>query len=54
MGYSQVDLGKYPISMGPALKFDPELEVFPDSPEATRLTTREYRDDFTCPAADKV
>lgn len=49
-----VDLAKYPISMGPLLKFDPQSEVFPDSPEATELTTRQYRDGFVCPTADKV
>jgi len=49
-----VDLKKYPISMGPLLKFDPEREVFPDSPEATALVAREYREPFVCPKADKV
>lgn len=49
-----VDLKKYPISMGPLLKFDPEREVFPDSPEATALLSREYREPFVCPKADKV
>jgi len=49
-----VDLAMYPISMGPFLKFDPAREVFPDSPEATALVTRPYRDGFVCPTADKV
>ena len=49
-----VDLAKYPISMGPLLKFDPKEEVFPDSPEATAMVTREYRKGFVCPTADKV
>lgn len=49
-----VDLEKYPISMGPLLEFDPEKEVFPDSPAATAMVTREYRDEFVCPTADKV
>ena len=49
-----VDLAKYPISMGPVLKFDPKKEVFPDSPEATAMITREYRDEFVCPKADEV
>jgi hypothetical protein len=48
------DLAKYPISVGPLLKFDPAKEVFPDSPEATAMVTREYREGFACPAADKV
>ena len=49
-----VDLAKYPISMGPALKFDPQKEVFPESRKATAMVTRVYRKDFVCPTADKV
>ena len=49
-----VDLEKYPLSLGPLLKFDPQTEVFPDSPEATALTTREYREGFVCPTKDQV
>ncbi|MCY2991890.1 MAG: Gfo/Idh/MocA family oxidoreductase [Planctomycetota bacterium] len=49
-----VDLAKYPISLGPHLKFDPEKEVFPAAPEATAMVTREYREGFVCPTADKV
>ncbi len=49
-----VDLKKYPISLGPLLKFDPEKEVFPESPEATALVTRKYREGFVCPRADQV
>ncbi len=49
-----VDLAKYPISMGPYLEFDPAKEVFPNSPEATAMVTRQYRDGFVCPTADKV
>ena len=48
------DLAKYPISLGPLLKFDPAKEVFPDSPQARAMVTREYREGFVCPAADKV
>ena len=44
-----VDLDKYPMSMGPLLKFDPQKEVFPDSPQATKMVTREYREGFVCP-----
>lgn len=51
---NNVDLAKYPISMGPHLKFDPEREVFPDSAEATAMCSREYREGFVCPTADKV
>ncbi|NLX54009.1 MAG: Gfo/Idh/MocA family oxidoreductase [Planctomycetaceae bacterium] len=49
-----VELDKYPLSLGPLLKFDPEAEVFPDSPEATALVTRQYRDGFVCPTRDEV
>jgi hypothetical protein len=49
-----VDLEKYPMSMGPILKFDPEKEVFPDSAEATALVSRRYRQGFACPTADNV
>jgi predicted dehydrogenase len=51
---NDVDLDKYPLSMGPLLAFDPDKEVFPDSPEATAMLTREYREGFVCPRADKV
>jgi predicted dehydrogenase len=49
-----VDLKKYPMSLGPHLKFDPVNEVFPESAEATAMVTREYREGFVCPTADKV
>ena len=49
-----VDLGKYPIAFGPALKFDPSKEVFIDNKEADKYLTREYREPFVCPTADKV
>jgi predicted dehydrogenase len=49
-----VDLKKYPIALGPLLKFDPEKETFPDSPEATAMLTREYREPYRCPRADEV
>ena len=48
------DLDKYPLSMGPHLEFDPNNEVFPKSEEATALVSREYREPFVCPSADKV
>jgi hypothetical protein len=48
------DMAKYPIAVGPLLKFDPEKEVFPDFPAATAMVTREYREGFVCPTADKV
>ncbi|MEO8269111.1 MAG: gfo/Idh/MocA family oxidoreductase, partial [Aureliella sp.] len=49
-----VDLDKYPVSLGPHLKFDPEREVFPDSEAATAMVTREYRAEFTCPKAADI
>ncbi len=49
-----VDLKKYPLALGPFLKFDPEKEVFPDSPEATAMITRKYREGYVCPRADEV
>lgn len=51
---NNVDLDKYPISMGPHLKFDPEKEMFADAPEADALLTREYREGFVCPKAADV
>ena len=51
---NNVDLATYPISMGPHLKFDPEKEVFPESPQATAMVTRKYRDEFVCPQAADV
>ena len=51
---NKVDLEKYPISMGRALKMDPKTESFVDDPEASALETRDYRDDFVVPSADKV
>jgi predicted dehydrogenase len=51
---NDVDLDKYPLSLGPHLKFDPEKEVFPDSPEATKLVSREYRKGFEVPKAADV
>ena len=51
---NKVELQKYPISLGPLLKFDGEKEVFPDSAEATALISRDYRDGFRCPKASEV
>ncbi|MBD3675523.1 MAG: Gfo/Idh/MocA family oxidoreductase [Planctomycetaceae bacterium] len=49
-----VDLEKYPLSLGPSLAFDPVKEIFPNSPEATELCTRNYRTGFVCPTAAEV
>ncbi|MGL6195996.1 MAG: Gfo/Idh/MocA family oxidoreductase [Thermoguttaceae bacterium] len=49
-----VDLDKYPISLGPLLKFDPEKEDFIDNPLASEQISRPYREPFVVPAPDKV
>ncbi len=49
-----VDLDKYPISMGPLLKFDPQKEVFDGNDAANALLTREYRAGFVVPKAGEV
>ena len=51
---NDVDLKKTPLSMGPFLKFDPKKEIFPESPEATAMCTREYREGFVCPKPGDV
>jgi len=49
-----VDLDKYPMSMGPLLRFDPEKEVFTNSAAANKILNREYRRPFVCPTPDRV
>jgi predicted dehydrogenase len=49
-----VDLGKYPMSMGPLLAFDPVKEYFPESKEATELVSRPYRTGFVVPRPEEV
>ena len=49
-----VDLAKYPISLGPLLKFDPEKEVFTNNDAANAYLTREYRAPYICPKAADV
>jgi len=49
-----VDLDKYPMSMGPLLKFDPNKEVFTNSTAANEILHRDYRAPFVCPTPDKV
>ncbi len=51
---NDVDLDKYSLSLGPQLAFDPAKEVFTNNADANRLLTREYREGFVCPTADKV
>ena len=51
---NKVDLTKTPISMGPLLKMDPEKEVFLDNAAANAMLTREYREGYVVPSADKV
>jgi hypothetical protein len=47
-------LDKYPMSMGPLLKFDPVKEVFTNSAAANQILHRDYRKPFVCPAPNKV
>lgn len=49
-----VDLSKYPMALGPLLKFDPEKEVFTNNSAANQYLTREYREPYVCPTADRV
>jgi len=49
-----VDPDKYPMSMGPLLTFDPQMEVFTNSDAANQILHREYRPPFVCPTPDKV
>jgi len=49
-----VDLDKYPMSMGPLLRFDPDKEVFTNSAAANKILHREYRKPFVCPVPEKV
>ncbi len=51
---NEVDLDKYALSLGPQLTFDPVKETFTNNADANRLLTREYREGFVCPTADKV
>ncbi len=47
---NQVDLDKYPLSLGPMLTFDNETEKFVGNAEADKYLTREYRPGFEVPA----
>ena len=49
-----VDLEKTPISMGEALTFDPDKEVFVGSDAANAMLTREYRGEFAVPNPEEV
>ena len=51
---NNVDLDKYPMAMGPLLKFDPKKEVFTNSNAANAILHRKYRKPFVCPVAKKV
>lgn len=49
-----VDLKQNPVSLGPLLEFDPKKELFTNHSSANDLLTREYREPYVCPTADKV
>lgn len=51
---NDVDLAKYPLSLGPHLRFDSESETFVGNTAANAWLTREYRQGFECPAAADV
>ncbi len=51
---NNVDLEKYPVSLGPKLEFDPERELFTNNAEANSHLSREYRSGFECPSAENV
>ena len=51
---NNVDLDKYPVSLGLKLEFDPERELFTNNADANQYVSREYRKGFECPTADHV
>ncbi len=51
---NEVDLDKYRMSLGAFLEFDTEKELFTNNDAANAMLTREYREPFVCPTADKV
>ncbi len=46
---NDVDLEKYPVSLGPMLRFDDKTESFVDNAPADAMLTRQYRDGFVVP-----
>jgi Oxidoreductase family, C-terminal alpha/beta domain len=46
---NEVDVTKDMLTMGPALKFDPETERFIDNDEANALVRPKYREPFVVP-----
>ncbi len=51
---NEINLGKTPLTLGAALRLDPEREAFLDNPQADALLTREYRAPFVVPAENEV
>ncbi len=51
---NEVDLDKYPLSLGPMLQFDPVKERFTNNDDANKMIGREYREGFVCPTAEQV
>ncbi|MGV3485915.1 MAG: Gfo/Idh/MocA family protein [Planctomycetaceae bacterium] len=51
---NQVDLAKYPISLGPMLTFNNDTEKFEGNDAADAYLTREYRKGFEVPSIDNL
>ena len=49
LGANKVDLHQTPLTVGPALKMNPDTEQFTNNREANQLLTREYRQPFVVP-----
>lgn len=49
-----IGLEKEPLTLGAQLSVDAANECFIDRPDANKLLTREYRDPFVVPTADKL
>ena len=49
-----VDISKQPLKLGPWLAIDSDRETFVDSDAANAMLTRDYREPFVVPPADKI
>ncbi len=50
----KIDIAGQPLTLGPWLQIDSESEQFVDNPAANALLTRDYREPFVVPPADKI